>query len=126
MKKKEIKYSEALQVLERGKSVECQISSREDDVEIVHNKVRLSYLYELSKEGTQLCKIYAIVQKNSNLRENIIEISFDEAYEMVHAEEIVYYKEDGEEEEITTIQELIKIRREFELKGKELLLYWYE
>ena len=124
--KKELKYEQALQMLKRGEAVTCQLSNREDDTEVVREVSRLNYLYSLSKEGTQICKIYRIPHSKIKLRENEIEVSFDEAYEMVHSGELIYYKEDGEEEEITTIQELMDIRRKYELQGQNLLLYWYE
>lgn len=124
--KKELTYEQALQMLKRGKAVTCQLSNREDDTEVVREVSRLNYLYNLSKEGTQMCKIYRIPHSKIKIPENAIEVSFDEAYEMVHSGELIYYKEDGEEEEITTITELMDIRRKYELQGQNLLLYWYE
>ena len=124
--KKELDYEEALQVLKRGESVICQLSNREDNTETVHSEDRLSYLHNLSKRGTQMCKIYRIPQVKIDIPNDAIEISFDEAYEMVAKGELVYYKEDGEEEEITTIAELISIRKKYELRGYVLLLYWHE
>lgn len=126
MKKQELSYEQAVKVLARGQAVECQLSSRLDDKEVVHNLERLKYLYNLSKDGTQKCIIYSIQQENTRVSEKAISISFDEAYQMVHSGELVYYKEDGEEEEITTANELINIRRRFDLAGKTLVLYWHE
>ena len=123
---KELKYEEALKVLERGNAVKCQFSSREDDIEVVRKKDRLDYLYNLGKERTQLCKIYSVSESRIKVPENALEISFDEAYEMLYAGNLVYYKENGKEEEITTPTELITIRRKFERSGKKLVLYWHE
>lgn len=122
--KKELKYEEALKELERGKAVSCQFSSREDDMEVVRKKERLDYLYNLSKEGIQLCKIYLVSDSKSKIPENAIEISFDRAYEIVYVGDLVYYKGDGIEEKITTPTELINTRRKFEGSGRELVLYW--
>lgn len=124
--KKELKFEEALNVLEGGNAVICQLSSREDNTEVVRKKDRLEYLYNLSKEGIQLCKMYLVSDPKAKVPENAIEMSFDEAYEMVHAGNLVYYKEDGREGEITTVTELIGTRRRFERSGKKLVLYWYE
>lgn len=124
--KNEIKYEQALQMLKEGKAVICQLSKREDNNEIVRDVSRLNYLYNLSKEGTQLCKIYFVSQEKIEIPENATELSFDEAYKKVYSGELVYYKEDGEEEEITTIPELIELRRKSETQGQNLILYWYE
>lgn len=124
--KKELKYEEALKVLERGNAaVKCQFSSREDDIEVVRKKDRLDYLYNLAKEGTQLCKIYLISDSKTKIPENALEISFDEAYKKLFDGNLVYYQ-DGGEEEITTPTELITIRRKFEGSGKRLVLYLHE
>lgn len=124
--KKELTYEQALQMLKRGEAVTCQLSNRVDDTEVVRDVSRLNYLHDLSKEGTQMCKLYRIPQNKAKIREGAIEVSFDEAYEMLHSGELIYYKENGEEEEITTIPELMNLRRNYELHGKNLLLYWYE
>lgn len=124
--KKELTYEQALQMLKRGEAVECQLSSREDDSEVVREVSRLNYLYNLSKEGTQMCKLSSISQSKNKLREDEANVSFDEAYEMVYAGNSIYYKEDGEEEEITSIPELVNLRRRYEMQGKKLLLYWHE
>lgn len=125
--KKELTYEQALKVLQRGQQVECQQNNRKDDTEIVHNKARLQYLYNLSKDETQKCIIYKIPQKSKKVPENSIEISFDEAYTMVSSGELIYYENDeGEEEEIIGIPALISIRRKAQYQGRNLLLYWYE
>lgn len=124
--RKELKYEEALKALERGNAVKCQLSSREEDIEIVRKKDRLDYLYNLAKAETQLCKMYLVSKSKTKIPENALEISFDEAYEMVYARNSVYYKENDMEEEITTPAELINIRRKFERSGKNLVLYWHE
>lgn len=124
---KEISYEKALKVLERGEAVKCQHGIREDQFEIVHSVQQLNNLYELSKQGVQLCKIYPISQKEEKLSEDVIEMDFDEAYKMLISEEIIFYKnEDGEEDEITTVSELINLRRASETRGKKLILYWHE
>ncbi len=126
MKKQELSYEQAVEMLARGQAVECQVSKREDNKEIVHDLQKLDYLYNLSKEGTQDCIIYCIQQENDKTSEKDVKISFDEAYSKIHSGELVYYKEDEEEEEITTINELIRIRRRYDLEGKTLILYWHE
>lgn len=124
--KKELTYEQALQVLKRGETVECQTNFREDNNEIVRTELRLKYLHDLSENGIQLCKIFKNFHGEVKLPQNAIEISFDKAYEMVYSGKLVYYNDDGEEKKITTTAELIKVRTGFELKGKKLLLYWYE
>lgn len=124
--KTKLKYEQALQMLKRGEAVICQLSNREDNNEVVREVSRLEYLYDLSKEGTQMCEIYSIPQNKANIREDAIEMSFDEAYKMVYSGELIYTKHNGEEEEITTINELLNLRRKSELQGEKLLLYWYE
>ena len=126
MKRKELNYEQAVKLLTQGKAVECQLSSRTDNKEVVHNPERLKYLHNLSKEGMQECIIYSIQQENTKVSEKAISMNFDEAYNMVYSGETVYCKEDGKEEKITTVNELISIRRRFDLKGKTLVLYWHE
>ncbi len=126
MKEKKLSYEQALNMLARGQAVECQLSSRREDNEVVRTSERLKYLYNLSKEGTQECIIYSIQQESSKVSEKSISMNFDEAYNMIYSGELVYYKEDGEEQEITTTNELIRIRRRFDLEGKNLVLYWHE
>lgn len=125
MKKREITYQEGLKELGRGNTVKCQLGSRVDNEEIVHSETRLTYLYELNKAGTQLCKFFVNTDCCTKIPKKAKEISFDDAYYKVHLGELVYYK-DGEEEEIISINELINIRRRCESKGKKLLLYVYE
>lgn len=124
--KKELKYEQALQMLKRGEAINCQLSNREDDCEVVREVSRLVYLYNLSKQETQLCKMYRISQSKSKIEENQIEISFDEAYTMIYSGNSIYYKEEGKEEEITDVQELLDLRKTYEIQGKKLLLYWHE
>lgn len=124
--RKEVKFEEALQILKRGEVVECQTKSREDITELVKTEDRLKYLYDLSLQGVQLCKIFKKVSEKVELPENAIEMSFDEAYEMAYAGESIYYKENGEEQKIATPAELIRIRTEFDMQGKKLFLYWHE
>jgi hypothetical protein len=123
---KELNYQQALKMLEQGESVKCQLSSRDDENEIVHSKNRLIYLCNLSKEGVQLCKIYRIPHKKINIPENASEISFDEAYRKLYNGKKVYYQEEGKEEKISTSNELICIRRKFEMHGEDLVIYWHE
>ena len=73
-KKKELTYEQALQMLNRGEAVTCQLSNREDDTEVVREASRLNYLRNLSKEGTQMCKLYCIPQSKIKLLKNEIEI----------------------------------------------------
>lgn len=124
--RKEVKFEEALQILKRGEVVECQTKSREDITELVKTEDRLKYLYDLSLQGVQLCKIFKKVSEKVELPENAIEMSFDEAYEMSYAGEVIYYQENGEEQEIATPLELISLRTEFNMQGKKLFLYWHD
>ncbi len=126
MKKKQLSYEQAIAKLARGHTVVCQFKDRQDNTEVVHNQERLKYLYNLSQQGVQECIIYSVQQEKAKVSEKDVEMSFDEAYHMVHSGELVYYKEDGEEKEITTLNELINIRRRFDLAGKTLFLYWHE
>lgn len=124
--KKELTYEQALQMLKRGEAVTCQLSKREDDLEVVKEISRLEYLSNLNKEDIQKCKIYRIPKTKIKFSENEIEVSFDEAYKMICSGKLVYYKEDGKEDEITTPTELMNIRRRLERNGKNLILYWHE
>lgn len=120
---RELNIKEALEVLENGEKVECQLSYREDNREVVSSKDRLEYLYNLSAQGIQKCIIFKHTQDKVNISEDAIEMSFDEAYQMVFAGDLVYYQEDGEEKAIHSISELINLRR---AKGENLFLYWHE
>lgn len=127
--KKELTIEQALAVIKRGETVECQFNKREDEGEIVRTENRLQYLYNLSKSGIQLCKIYSMLnseEEEKKLPENVIEITFDEAYELVYHEGTVYYMEEGKEEEISTIKKLMELKRMSKVEGRKLLLYWHE
>lgn len=127
MTPKEISYEKALKLIQQGKAVKCQTDYREDKYEVVHTASKLRNLYELSKQGVQLCKIYPILEKKVKLSENVLEVSFDEACDMIVSKNVVFYKnEDGEEEEITSVSELVNLRRTSEARGNKLVLYWHE
>lgn len=125
--KKELKLEDAVKLLERGEVLECQLGSREDIREVVTTKERLEYLYNLSVQGAvRRCKIFKRTLDKVNIPENAIEMTFDEAYAMVYAKEVVFYQEEGEEKEINSVSELINIKRNFDIRAKELFLYWHE
>ena len=127
MKQKEISYDQAIKTIKQGKAVKCQHINREDQYEIVHTITQLNNLYELSKQGVQICKLYSIPQKKEKLSEDVIELNFDEAFNAVATGEKVFFQnEDGEEEEITKTNELVRLRRANEAMGKKLNLYWHE
>ena len=127
MEQKEISYDQAIKTIKQGKDVKCQHSNREDQYEIVHTITQLNNLYELSKQGVQICKLYSISQKKEKLSEDVIELNFDEAFNAVATGEKVFFQnEDGEEEEITKTNELVRLRRANEAMGKKLNLYWHE
>lgn len=124
--RKELSFEQALKKLKEGKALEVQLSSRTDNTETVLKEDRLRYLYELSKQRVQLCKIFEKVPEKVKISEDEIEISFDEAYEMVVKGEAVYCKDGNKEEKIVTIVQLKTLRRMFETEGKQLFLYWHE
>lgn len=125
--KKELKLEEALEVLKSGEVLECQLGSREDIREIVTTRERLEYLYNLSVQGAvRRCKIFKRTPDEVIISDNAIEMSFDEAYHMVFAGDLVYYQEEGEEKAINSVSELISIRRNFDIRSKTLFLYWHE
>lgn len=127
MKQKEISYDQAIKTIKEGKAVKCQHGNREDQYEIVHTITQLNNLYELSKQGVQICKLYSIPQKKEKLSEDVIELNFDEAFNAVaKGEKVFFQNEDGEEEEITKTNELVRLRRANEAMGKKLNLYWHE
>ena len=126
MKQKEISYDQAIKTIKQGKAVKFQHSNREDQYEIVHTITQLNNLYELSKQGVQICKLYSIPQKKEKLSEDVIELNFDEAFNAVATGEKVFFQnEDGEEEEITKTNELVRLRRANEAMGKKLNLDWH-
>lgn len=124
--RKELSFEQGVQLLKQGKVLECQLSSRVDNTEIVKKEERLKYLYDLSLSKTQWCKIFEKKEPKIKIPEDSIVMSFDEAYEMVHSGQVVFYQNDGEEEKILTISQLMNVRREFDVQGRKLLLYWYE
>jgi len=124
--REELSFEQALIKLKEGKALEVQLSSRTDNTETVLREDRLRYLYELSKQRVQLCKIFEKVPEKVKISEDEIEISFDEAYEMLVKGEAVYYKDGNKEEKIVTVVQLKTLRRMFEAEGKQLFLYWHE
>lgn len=126
MEKEQISYETALLTIESGEAVKCQLGMREDQYTIVHTRVQLQYLYNLSQQGTQMCKMYLVPSKQTSSSENVVEISFDEAYKKVSSGQIVYFKDEEQEEEITGVSQLINLRRVSEARGEKLLLYWHE
>lgn len=124
---KEISYEKAKALIEKGEPVKCQTGNRVDQYEIVHSVLKLNALYQLSKERVQLCKLYQIPQTKKEFTDDELELDFDEAYKTVVSGERIFYKnKDGEEDEITTISELVNLRRASEARGKKLILYWHE
>lgn len=125
---KELSYEEALRILEKGKvAVQCQLSNREDDTTVVRDVSRMKYLNNLKEEGIyKVFKIFPIRQKKERTPKDALELSFDEAYAAVARGELVFYKDDGEEEEVNSTATLVSVRRSFDMRGKTLLLYWYD
>lgn len=123
---KEISYEKAKALIEKGEAVKCQTTNRVDQFTMVHDLSKLNYLYELGKNKVQLCIFYPVKTKN-NISEESIEISFDEAYNMLNAGYVVFYEDEaGGEETINDVAELISIRRSKESRGEKLLLRWHE
>lgn len=123
---KEISLKRAKDLIEKGEPVKCQTGNRVDQFTMVHDVSKLNYLYELSKNKVQLCLLYQVETKK-HISEDSIEISFDEAFDMLCDGNVVFYEDEaGGEETINDVPELISLRRAKESRGEELLLRWHE
>jgi len=119
--KKEITYQRARELVNRGDFVICKWGEYEDQKEVVKTLNRLEYCQKLKLDKIRKADFYENYEVAPE--KNCIQISFDEAYVMVHSKQKVFSKEDGEEIEISSMNKLMELRRQ---RGENLLLFWYE
>lgn len=117
---RKITEKKAIQLLREGNILKCKISAR--DIVPVKTESELRNLLRLKAENVQMCEIF-FERKTVKIPENAMEISLDEAIQLLAEGEIVYGKSE-EEEEITTQNVLMQFYRSALLRG-EPVLYWY-
>lgn len=115
-----ITEKEAIQLLKEGNVLKCKISAR--DIIPVKTESELRRLLKLKAENVQMCEIF-FEREEVKIPENAMEISLDEAIQLIAEGEIVYGRAE-EEEEITTQNLLMQFYRSASLRG-EPVLYWY-
>lgn len=117
---RKITEKKAIQLLKEGHILKCQITAR--DIVPVKTESELRALLRLKAENVQMCEIF-FEREKVKIPENAMEVSLDEAIQLIAEGEIVYGKTE-EEEEITTQVALIQYYRSAKLRG-EPMLYWY-
>lgn len=118
---RQITEKKAIQLLKEGHILKCKITAR--DIVPVKTESELRILLKLKAENVQMCEIF-FEREKVRIPENAMEISLDDAIELVAKGEIVYGKKEDEEEEITTQAVLTQYYRSALLRG-EPVLYWY-
>lgn len=121
---KKITIEQAKKLLAEGKVVQCRISSR--DVVPVRNEAKLEDLIRLKELGVQSADFF--IEGVQKLPKNAMEVSMEDAIDLIYKGEIVYGRKLGEEdenddEELTTRSALIQFYRSAMVNGSAVL-YW--
>lgn len=122
--KKQITFDRSKELIIRGESVICKWGDRPEEKETVKTLERLNYCQTLAINKIRKAVFYeaqkVIIPDGCTL------LSFDEAYLKVYAGNLVFCKTDdeGEELELSSVNELMEVRRSSE--GEKILLYAYE
>lgn len=119
---KKITYEQACKMISKGKSIKCRISKREEV--IIKNKSDLDAKKLLKEQGVQEFELYEN-KENVEIPKNAMQVTIDEAFELVGEMELIYYKTEEGEEEIATGIELNQLVMSSRIRGEEPLLYWY-
>ena len=120
---KEVKETEVLELLKQGKEIKCKISSR-DDFQRVRTETEFMNLVNLKEQGIQMAQFYC---ESSQLPENALEVSLDDAIKLVSKGETIYgitEEDEAEAEEFKTINSLVRFYRSAVVWGKPVL-YWF-
>lgn len=118
--KKWITYGEAERMLRNGEWVQCSVNSR--DLETVKTVSDLERMQHLKEEGILRMELYI---EEIQVPEGAMQVSYDEAEELIRDCELVYYFKDEKEEEINNLVDLNKVYRALKIRVKEPVLYWY-
>ena len=117
---KKITVEQAYKLLEDGKPVKAKISSR--DVVVVKTTEKLRTFAKLKEEKVQELELFEM--KAKDLPENCIEISLDDAIDLLSKGENIYgRREDDEDLQLTSQNALIQYYRSAVLRG-EPVMYW--
>ena len=118
---KKLTVEQARKLVEKGTVVQCRISYRE--VVAVRNKAKLEDLVRLQELGVQGCELF--IEEDKTLPKEVMEISMEDAIELLQKGEIVYGRMAGQSygEELPTRNALIKFYRGALVNGTPVL-YW--
>lgn len=115
-----ITYDEAKEKLQKGDWVYNQ-NGRE--VMILKTISDLERLKRLQENGILQIDLFI---EEFQIPEKAIEVSYEEAMELLGDYELIYYiDENGHEDEINSITELRRIYISLKLRVKQPVLYWY-
>lgn len=119
---KKITYEQACKRISQGKTVICRITSR-DEV-IIKSKSDLDAKKLLYEQGAQDFELFDY-KKDVKIPKDAMQVTIDEAFELIDKLELIYYNAEEGEEEITTKTELRQLIMSSRVRGEEPLLYWY-
>lgn len=117
---KKISEKRAREILEGGGYLKCRVSR--ELFETVDSIQKLEDLKILST--VQMFDLYEVSSEYS-LPDNAIEVSFDDAFDLVSSKYIINcIKEEDEPFEISSTHQLIDTIRRAQIRRERLVLYW--
>ena len=117
-----ITYEKACKLLKEGKQVKCRISLKE--LVNVKDQNDLDNKKHLGKQNVQEFDLYYENIINE-VPKNAIEITIDEAFELVNSDNIICCAINGKEEKIANIGLLSSIIRSAKVRREKPVMYWY-
>ena len=118
---KKITYEQACKLLEEKKEVKCRVSARQ--IIIIKDQNELDNKRRLAEQGVQGFELYKEKEKDI-IPDGAMEISIDDAYDLLSKKEKVYSNLNGEAA-INGQTELNRMIMSSRVRGEKLLLYWY-
>ena len=117
-----ISYEKACKLLKKGKLVKCRINSRE--LVIVKDQNDLDVKKRLGKENVQGFELY-YDKPIKQVPENAIELTVDDAFELVNAAKTICYIVNGREVAVKNSMYLNALIRSANVRHEQPLMYWY-
>lgn len=116
---KKITIDRARELLESGVYLKCRVSR--ELFETVDSIQKLEDLKRLST--VQMFDLYE-VSSDYSLPSNALELSFDDAFDLVSSKYIINCIKEDEEFEISSTHQLIDVIRRAQIRRERLVLYW--
>ena len=117
-----ITYEKACKLVKKGKLVKCRINSRE--LVIVKDQNDLDAKKRLGKAKVQEFELY-YDKPITQVPDNAIELTVDDAFELVNAAKTICYIANGKEESVKNTMQLSAVIRSANVRHEKPLMYWY-